>query len=103
MRYSQRIILHAPTWNSPRLEAFVEKCIEDKVVLVCVVGEDCARVEEVIDELVNGDGTDDSRFFNTTSHPNEPIAEVREFAKAWTLEVDPASPVQEVSLGADAT
>ena len=98
MRYAQRIILHAPPWHSPELEAFVEKCIQDKVVLVCVIGDDCARVEDVIDELVVGYGEDPSRFLNTTSHPNDSIAEVRGFADAWTLDVNPSLPVQEVRL-----
>jgi hypothetical protein len=98
MQYAQRIILHAPPRHSPKLQAFVEKCIQDKVVLVCVIGNDCARVEDVIDELVVGDGSDDSRFLNTTSHPNESIFEVRVFAEAWTLNVDATSPVQEVRL-----
>jgi len=98
MQYAQRIILHAPPWHSPKLEAFVEKCIQDKVVLVCIIGNDCARVEDVIDELVVGDGSDDSRFLNTTSHPNASIAEVQAFAEAWFLDVDPTSAVQEVRL-----
>jgi len=98
MQYAQKIILHAPPWHSPKLEAFVKKCIQDSVVLVCVVGDDCARVEDVIDELVVNDGSDPSRFLNTTSHPDESIAEVRAFAEAWILDVDPMSPVQEVRL-----
>ena len=98
MQYAQRIILHAPSWHSPKLEAFVEKCIQDRVVLVCAIGGDCARVEDVIDEIVVGDGTDPSRFFITTSHPDESIAEVRKFAEAWALDADPTSPVQEVTL-----
>jgi hypothetical protein len=98
MQYAQRIILHAPPWHSPKLEAFVEKCIQDKVVLVCIIGNDCARVEDVIDELVVGNGSDDSRFLNTTSHPNASIAEVQAFAEAWFLDVDPSSAVQEVRL-----
>jgi hypothetical protein len=98
MQFTQKIILHAPPWHSPKLVAFVEKCIRDKVVLVCVIGNDCARVEDVIDELVVGDGSDDSRFLNTTSHPNESIGEVQAFAEAWTLDVDPMSPVQVVRL-----
>lgn len=98
MHYAQKIVLYAPPWCSPKLEAFVEKCIRDKVVLVCVVGNDCVRVEDVIDELVVGDGSDASRFLNTTSHPDESIAEVRAFAEAWTLDVDPASPVKIVRL-----
>jgi hypothetical protein len=98
MHYAQRIILHAPPWQSPKLSAFVEKCLRDKVVLVCVVGPDCARVEDVIDELVVGHGDDPSRFINTTSHPNCSIAEARAFAEYWTLDVDPLLSVQEVRL-----
>ena len=98
MQYAQRIILHAPPWNSPKLGAFVEKCIQDKVVLVCVIGDDCERVEDVIDELVVGNGDDDSRFLNTTSHLNESIVEVRKFAQTWTLDVDETLPVQEIRL-----
>jgi hypothetical protein len=90
--------LRAPPWDSPKLEAFFEKRIQDRVVLVCVVGNDCARVEDTIDELVVGDGSDPNRFFNTTSHPGESIAKVQEFAEAWTLDVDPTFPVQEVTL-----
>ena len=101
-RYAQRLILHAPPWNSEKLKVFVEKCIRDRVVLVCVVGEDCARVEEVIDELVVGDGRDQGRIsrelLNTTSHPAESLAEVHEFAKSWTLFIDPSVAVQEVRL-----
>jgi hypothetical protein len=98
MQYAQRIILHAPPWHSPKLEAFVEKCIQDKVVLACVIGDGCAKVEDVIDELVVGDGSNPSRFLNTTSHPNESITQVRAFAEAWTLDVNSTLPVQVVRL-----
>lgn len=98
MSYAQRLVLHAPRWNSPALDDFVEACIRDGVVLVCVAGDGCERVEDVIDELVVGDGGDDRRFINTTSHPNESVAEVIAFAKAWTLDVDLALDVQEVRL-----
>lgn len=100
MSYAQRLVLHAPPWDCPALEAFVEACIRDKVVLVCVVGCDCRKVEDVIDELVVGDGSDPTRFLNTTSHPNEHIDLVEEFAKAWTIGVDTTTAVQEVSLTA---
>src|SRR4051794_39524485 len=98
MSYPPRVILHAPTWNSRALETFVEDCLRDRVVLVCVVGDDCSRVEDVIDEIVVGGGSDRSRFLTTTSHPGEPLDEVRKFAAAWTLDVDPGSPVSEVML-----
>jgi hypothetical protein len=101
IKYAQRVVLHAPPWDSSKLVAFVERverCIQDRVVLVCVIGPDCRRVEDVIDELVVGLGENPSRFINTTSHPSEPIDEVLSFAEAWTLDVDTTLPVQVVTL-----
>jgi hypothetical protein len=77
---------------------FVEDCLRDRVVLVCVVGEGCEKVEDVIDELVVGDGSDLERFLTTTAHAGESLDEVRRFARGWSLGVDPASPIQEVRL-----
>ena len=96
--YAQRVILHAPPWDSPKLEAFVEQCIKDRVVLICVIGPACRRVEDVIDELIVGRGDDPSRFINTTSHPDESIEDVRCLADAWVLDVDTTLPVQVVAL-----
>lgn len=98
MSYAQRLILHAPRWDAVELETFVEQCIDDGVVLVCVVGDDCSRVEDVIDELVVGGGSDEARFLNTTAHPGESLDQVRRFAEAWTLNVEPGSLIQEVRL-----
>lgn len=98
MKYAQRVVLHAPHWKSPQLREFVEQCIQDGVVLVCVVGPDCSRVEDVIDELVVGNGDDPTRFINTTSHPRDSFDEVMLFAEEWTLDVDMSLPVQVVRL-----
>ncbi len=100
MAYAQRIILHAPPRDSPALPEFVEACIRDKVVLVCIVGEDCQKVEDVIDELIVGDGSDPDRFLVTTSHADESLDEVRAFAEDWRLDVDLGAGVQEVKLAA---
>lgn len=97
MAYSRRLILHAPPWDAQSLVDFVEDCIRDGVVLICVVGEDCKRVEDVIDELVVGDGNDPRRFINTTSHPDG-LVEARELADMWRLDVDVEEPIQEVCL-----
>ena len=98
MGYAQRLILHAPAWDSPDLEAFVEACIRDSVALICVWGEDASRVEDVIDELVVGGGSDSGRFIQTSAHPNDTLESVRRFAQQWTLDVNPLEPVQEVQL-----
>jgi hypothetical protein len=65
------------------LDAFVEKCIRDKVSLISVVGEGAARIEDIIDELVVGNGSDYTRFITTSSHSKEPVGEVLEFAGWW--------------------
>ena len=98
MPYAQRVILHAPPWNAQSLVDFVKDCIRDGVLLVCVIGNDCQKVEDVINELVVCNGSDVRRFINTTSHPDENLAEARDFAARWTLDVDLAKPVQEVRL-----
>lgn len=98
MQYAQRIVLIAPPWDSPKLETFVEKCIRDKVVLVCVMGDDCERVSDVIDEMVVGDGSDPSRFILRSWHPDKSLDEVLEFANSMTVDIDPSTPVQVVRL-----
>ncbi|NGN96580.1 hypothetical protein G5S52_02590 [Grimontia sp. S25] len=54
--------------------------------LVCVVGQGCQHWEDVIDELAVGDGTD-PKFIVTTSHPDESVEDVVEFAKALSTSV----------------
>lgn len=98
MPYTRRVILHAPPWNAQCLVNFVEASIRDGVALVAVVGNDCQRVEDVIDELVVAAGFDDTRFINTFAHPGETMEEVRAFVATWTLGVDPDEPVQEIRL-----
>ncbi len=100
MRYARRVILHAPSWNSAALVAFVEGCVRDGVVLVAVTGPDCQLVEDVIDELLVADATEAARFLSTTSHPGNTLDEVRRFAAAWTVGVDLQEPVDEVRLSA---
>ena len=63
----------------------VEDFIRDGVMFVGVVGEDCSRVEDIIDELVVGDGTRDYDLL-TSSHPNETVDEVVQFAQGLGLE-----------------
>lgn len=74
----------------------VEKFIADGVAFVGVVGQDCARVEDIIDELVVGDGTVGGRFILTSAHPGETIEDALEFARALSAEY--AGEVQLVEL-----
>lgn len=69
----------------------VEDFLRDGVDLVAVAGTDCARVEDIIDELIVGDGSDHSRFINTTSHNS--LEAAHGFAESW-----PTDDLREVQL-----
>ncbi len=94
---ASKIILRLMPGSENRLEAFVEECIRDGVKFVAVTGEDAARIEDLIDELIVGDGSDASRFILTSSHPNEPLASVIRFASSLTGEYAGEVEVVEIS------
>ena len=63
----------------------VEDFVQDGVVFVGVVGKNCSKVEDIIDELVVGDGSRDYDLL-TSSHPNATVDDVVEFARELGLE-----------------
>jgi len=86
MSLAPRIVLHSPLADPTKLSPFVEQCLGDGVRLIAIVGEGAEALEDEIDWLVIGDGTDEDRFVVTSSHPNEGLEEVLEFASGWTCE-----------------
>ncbi len=74
----------------------VEDFLEDGVALVAVIGKDCEKIEDIIDELIVGDGSNSERFIVTTSHPDESLQDVVEFAEAFST--DPVGKVQITEL-----
>jgi hypothetical protein len=82
MGFAAKIVVHCKTGHAYDLDELVEQFIADGVKFVAVVGIDCARVEDLIDELVVGDGSDESRHILTSSHPWEPLEEVLAFARS---------------------
>lgn len=78
MPYLKKIVLHCQNGYEPIIEILVKEFIQDNVIFVGVVGKDCAKVEDIIDEIVgNGD-----RVYHliTSSHPNKSVAEAVHFA-----------------------
>jgi len=86
MTFARKIILHSPVSDEALLDDFVERCLRDEVSLIAVVGPGCARLEDVIDEIVVGDGSDPGRFVCTSSHPDEPFDEVVNMVQCWELD-----------------
>jgi hypothetical protein len=84
MPKTTKIVLRVSPPGESRLEAFVEQCIRDGVRLIAVMGDDCARIEDLIDDFIVGDGSDKTRFILTSSHPDESLEDVIAFAQALT-------------------
>ena len=85
-----KIILRASPDCEAKLDQFVEECIRDGVKLIAVMGHDCSRIEVIIDEIVVGDGSDESRFdlILTSCHANESLEDVIEFVTSLTGEYE---------------
>jgi hypothetical protein len=86
MAHPKKIVLHCPRGYQPRVDTLVSEFMRDGVSFVGVVGQDCARIEDIIDELVVGDGTREPYFMLTSSHPGETVTEAVEFARSLTDE-----------------
>ena len=100
MPYAKKVVLHCPFGASLKLDALVEDFIRDGVRFVAVVGSECERIEELIDWSVIGpDGKRDYDLL-TSSHPEESVEEVIEFAKSLTGEFA-GHEIQVVTLAPD--
>ena len=84
MPYGAKVVLRCVSEPLPGLGPLVEAFLRDGVKFVGVVGPGAAHVEELIDELVVADGTDEERFILTSSHEGESLQDAVEFAKGLT-------------------
>ncbi len=91
MTYKQRVVLYCPEGYQQALDPLVNELLQDGVELIAIAGKDSATVEDIVDELIVGDGSDTTRFANTTSHRT--IEEAIEFAKIW-----PAHGVEDIQI-----
>ncbi len=96
MALAPKLILRSPVSDEARLADFVETCLRDEVSLLAIIGPGCSRLEDLIDEIVVGDGSDTNRFLCTTSHPDDDLDTVMNMAKHWEMEKN--DPVQVITL-----
>lgn len=85
MAYGPKLVLHCRNGYQFRLDAMVEEFIKDGVKFVGVVGKDCSKVEDIIDQLVVGDGARDYDLL-TSSHEGKSIDDAVQFARSLTGE-----------------
>lgn len=86
MKYSKRIVLHCPNGYQFELDGLIEEFIKDGVKYVAVVGKDCSKVEDIIHELLVGDGCEENSFILTSFHEDESVKEVVKFADSLILD-----------------
>lgn len=86
MPYMPKVVLNCTNGYKLELDAMVEQFLSDGVQFVAVAGVDCSVVEDIIDELVVGDGSDNSRYLLTSSHQGGSLSEVIEFARSAITE-----------------
>lgn len=78
-------MLHSKSGYRPEMDALIERFIRDGVKFVGVVGGDCEKIEDIIDEMVVGDGSKEN-FILTSSHPGESLEEAIKFARSLSAE-----------------
>ena len=92
---AKKIVLPCPHGYQPRLDALVAEWMQEGVIFVGAVGEDCVKVEETIEEICVGDGSI-VNFMLTSSHPGKSLADAIEFAES--LKGEHAGPIEVVEL-----
>jgi hypothetical protein len=70
MATSRKVVLHSLHGYRPELDAIVAQWIQERVGYVGVVGIDASRIEDIIDELCVGDGSN-SYFMLTAFHGSD--------------------------------
>ena len=84
MPYASKLVLEAPVSDWTLLKPFVEACVRDGVVLVAVVGPHPDEIEDLIDDILIDADLNPNQHFVTSSHPDETVDEVLEFAALWS-------------------
>lgn len=90
-----KVVLNCTNGYESKIDSLVERLISGGLTYIGVVGRDCAKIEDIIDEIAVGNGSV-PKFVLTTSHPEESLEDVIEFALSLTGE--DAGAVQVITL-----
>ena len=80
------IVLHSSKPYTEASLSLLRKILGQEPDLFATVGVDCEGWEDAMDWLcvdLDTSGEQPGAFCNTTSHPNETLADVMEFAEQW--------------------
>jgi len=85
MALARKIILKSTQGYRPELDALVQQFIAEGVKFVAVLGVDASRVEDIIDEICVGDGSEPYELL-TSCHESETLDEVNRFSDSLSGE-----------------
>jgi hypothetical protein len=81
-----KVVLHSLQGYRPELDAIVVQWIQERVKYVGIVGVDVSRIEDIIDDLCVGDGSN-SYYMVTVSHsPDETLQDAIFLAEQISVE-----------------
>jgi len=86
MAYGRKIVLHCRSGYRPELNALIEEFMKDGVTYVGVVGEDAARVEDIIDELCIGNGLKPYNMLTASHDKDESVEDAVKLAQSLSQE-----------------
>jgi hypothetical protein len=82
------------------LSTFAEAALAQGMVYFCAWGPSCERLEEIVDEIVVGDGSDGAGYegptrndvIMTTSHKTDTLDEALDFFAEWAIPTEGFAP-----------
>jgi len=83
MSTAKKIVLVSKSGYNARHVPLLEGLIQRHIELFCAVGKDCTLWEDVMDEVCAGPSGVEGHLITTSSHPDQSVEEVIEFAKQW--------------------
>lgn len=90
-----KVVLVSKSGYSPVKNQILRELISEPIALFCVVGQDCQKWEDAMDELCVGDGSHPV-FIPTTSHLGDTVEEVVEFASVFSVDNDQGMRIVEI-------
>lgn len=95
MSYEKKIVLNCPRGLHQSIDSLVDAFMQSGVTYVGVVGKDASHIEDIIDEICVGDGSNVYSML-TANHEDETIQDAINLAEQLTGEY--VGPVQMVEF-----
>ncbi|WP_422014308.1 DUF7684 family protein [Roseateles sp.] len=96
MPFAPKLVLHCPNGIPAAMEELAQQFVADGVKMVAIVGPSCREIEDTVDNAAVAAGSPERHFILTSSHPNDSLAEVIEFAEGFVGDYE--GPVQVVKI-----